>query len=493
MGTVFQAENTVTGKQVAVKWMHPHVSNNRDATERLLREARATSRLSHPNVVDVYDVVQDDQTLFLVMELLHGETLRSYLRREPNPKVHEFIGLLLPALAGVAAAHEHGVIHRDLKPDNIFLARVAGSRIPAIKVLDFGIAKLTAMHGMTLTETGVTLGTPLYMSLEQLRGDKNVDARADVYAFGVMLYEGLTGKLPYSATTLPELAIRVATTDPAPVKSLRPDLPTALARLVDWSIARDRAQRLPNVQTLFHELEVFARETSFREHMTDAGAPLPHLARGESTAHAEELPTGVIRRGDTIEAHETPDTLTAREVAARGRTRSRMRSRSLWIGLVAVAAIGVVGIVGAYFWLPGASSHPSAGVHPTTGTVPSERAPAITVSAALASPASPPPTAADAPDQRRADAHEPAVAAVPPPPTAANEVVAERAAAERSNAVSKAKSAQPAAPKRASVTHPTPTSRPSPAPASPNAGDGTDTDSSARPPAKRTAAEILAF
>jgi serine/threonine-protein kinase len=126
-----------------------------------LREARAASSLNHPNVVDVYDVLHDGERLFLVMELLHGETLRAFLERDPQPKLSDFISLLLPAVAGVAAAHERGVIHRDLKPDNIFLERVAGSSHGIAKVLDFGIAKLAAPQGQTLTQTGAMLGTPL--------------------------------------------------------------------------------------------------------------------------------------------------------------------------------------------------------------------------------------------------------------------------------------------------------------------------------------------
>ncbi|HKU42268.1 MAG TPA: serine/threonine-protein kinase, partial [Polyangiales bacterium] len=263
MGTVFRAENVLTGKLVAIKCMHSQVAASADSTERLLREARAASSLSHPNVVDVYDLVLDGQIVFLVMELLRGETLRAYLQRNAQPPISEFIALILPALAGVAAAHENGVIHRDLKPDNIFLERVAGVRHGVAKVLDFGVAKLADARGQTLTQTGVAIGTPLYMSLEQLRGDKNIDARTDVYAFGVMLFEALTGQTPFQAQTLPELAIKVATTDPPPVKSLRPDIPTSLARIVDWAVARERSQRLPDIQTLIDELEVFAREHSF--------------------------------------------------------------------------------------------------------------------------------------------------------------------------------------------------------------------------------------
>jgi eukaryotic-like serine/threonine-protein kinase len=187
MGVVLEAENTQTGKRVAIKWLRAALASQPDAVERFLREARASARVRHPNVVDVYDVVQEADSAFLVMELLEGELLTAVLERGGIP-AHELIALLLDAMRGVAAAHKQGVIHRDIKPDNIFLEFESdrGRRTP--KVLDFGISKLSAGEPLSLTQAGVTLGTPLYMSLEQLRGADDIDERTDVYAFGVILY-----------------------------------------------------------------------------------------------------------------------------------------------------------------------------------------------------------------------------------------------------------------------------------------------------------------
>jgi serine/threonine protein kinase len=278
MGTVLRAKNKLTGKEVALKWMHSSASLSSEAAARLLREAEAASRLNHPNVVNVFDVMYEGETLFLVMELLEGETLRAYLNRESTPKITSLIAMLLPAMHGVAAAHERGVIHRDLKPDNIFLVRGHGSSGALhAKVVDFGVAKVLNSEGMTLTRTGTSIGTPLYMSLEQLRADEDIDQRTDVYAFGVILYEAITGRLPYTATTLTEFAIKVATTLPTPVKELRPDVPSTLANVVEWAIARNREDRLANMGALIRELEPFAQEHSFRAELSDPELTTPQL------------------------------------------------------------------------------------------------------------------------------------------------------------------------------------------------------------------------
>jgi len=330
MGTVFRAENLLTGKHVALKCLHSPLTATREATQRLLREARATSSVSHPNVVDIYDVVHDGDLVCLVMELLQGETLRSYLQRNQQPKISEFIALLLPALGGAAAAHARGVIHRDLKPDNIFLARVPGAPHAVAKLLDFGISKLSAADSGTLTRTGAALGTPLYMSLEQLRGDKNIDARTDVYAIGVILYEAISGCLPQHADTLPELAIKLATTDSRPLKSLRPDIPTSLARLIDWALSRDREQR-PSLQTLIEELQVFARDYSFREQLTQADTAVPRLA---AVVAPVEASLSIAPRASALD--DEPSTLRARELPrsyTRG-GRTRWRSFSIAVGLL---------------------------------------------------------------------------------------------------------------------------------------------------------------
>ncbi|HEX5658855.1 MAG TPA: serine/threonine-protein kinase [Polyangiales bacterium] len=293
MGVVIEAENVVTGRQVAVKWLHPSLAGNQEASMRLMREATATCRIRHPNVVDVYDVINEGDAIYLVMELLEGEPLEALLDRGGVP-FHELIALIIPAMRGVAEAHRLGIIHRDVHPANIFLAKAAHSTQAVPKVLDFGISKI-ASDGPSLTRSGTTLGTPLYMSYEQLCNARDVDQRADVYSFGVILYEALTGQSPFWGETFAELAVKIATGTPVPPKQLVPTLPTALDRIIQWAIARDREDRIPDLQTLIRELEPFASQHAFRSQMTEAELAMPRLQpRGEASESRNDAPAPSI-------------------------------------------------------------------------------------------------------------------------------------------------------------------------------------------------------
>jgi serine/threonine-protein kinase len=276
MGVVVEAENVVTGKRVAIKWMHPQIAARAEAAERFLREARASARVRHPNVVDVYDAVHEGDTCFIVMELLEGEPLSLVLTRGGMP-AHELIAILLDAMRGVVAAHRQGVIHRDIKPDNIFLA-IESDHTPAVpKVLDFGISKVLGAEVMSLTRTGATIGTPMYMSYEQLCGVKDIDGRTDVYAFGVVLYEALTGQPPFQAENLPQLIAKLTNTLPVPPKQVRADIPAALDQIVLRAMAKERESRTRTLEQLIRELTPFASAESFRAQMTEQSAAIPNV------------------------------------------------------------------------------------------------------------------------------------------------------------------------------------------------------------------------
>jgi serine/threonine protein kinase len=276
MGAVLEAENTLTQKRVAIKLMNPSLRDNSEAVERLVREAQASCRIRHQNVVDVYDVVREKDALFLIMELLEGEPMSALLERGGVP-AHEFIELVLQAMRGVAAAHRVGVIHRDIHPGNILLAREPPSTLVVPKVLDFGIAKLRDSRERSLTGSGVTMGTPLYMSYEQLCSARDIDARTDIYPFGVILYQGLTGQQPFAASVLTELLVKLATEPPLAPKQLAPEIPTALDRLICWALERDRDKRISSMDAFIDELEPFASARAFRTQMTDAQRTLPAI------------------------------------------------------------------------------------------------------------------------------------------------------------------------------------------------------------------------
>ena len=231
MGAVDEAENTLTLKRAAIKWLHPRLMTIPLASQRLVQEARAAAKIRHPNVVDVYDVVLDGDSVFLVMELLVGEPLSSFLMHERR-YVHEVVAALLPAMRGAAAAHAAGIVHRDIKPDNIFLARAPESGEVVPTLIDFGISRMLDAGENRLTHSGMTVGTPRYVSFEQLCGARDVDQRADVYAFGVIMYEAVVGRPPYDAGSLGEQAMSfVASSPPAP-KSVRPLVPSKLDSII---------------------------------------------------------------------------------------------------------------------------------------------------------------------------------------------------------------------------------------------------------------------
>lgn len=256
MGVILEAEQLRTRKLVAIKWMSAARGEEKSPgrVERFLREARAVANIQDPNVVQLYDVGDSDGVPFLVLERLHGESLRARLARGAMA-LDEVASVLRGVLSGVAAVHRAGIVHRDLKPDNIFLCRPIGEDAqyaaspPTAKVLDFGVAamRVTTQDGLaSLTRTGALLGTPAYMALEQLTGG-SVDARADIYALGALSYEMLTGRLPFEARSAPELAVLLATQEPTPPSKYAPTLPRALEAVILRALSRKADARYQDV------------------------------------------------------------------------------------------------------------------------------------------------------------------------------------------------------------------------------------------------------
>jgi eukaryotic-like serine/threonine-protein kinase len=252
MGVVFAATQLATGRTVALKWMtfearYRSEAERAHAFQRFAREAQVTARIRHPHVVDVLDASRDPETPYLVMEFLEGGSLRALLDREGGLPFARALELLLPILDAVAEAHRHGVVHRDLKPDNVFLVPKGGALVP--KVLDFGVSRLAVGDGneASLTRTGTVLGTPAYMPLEQLRGQGDVDARTDIYALGVLFYEMLSGRRPFDARNAPDYAALLASERPTPLSRHRPELRGAREAAIMRALNRAPEDRYPDV------------------------------------------------------------------------------------------------------------------------------------------------------------------------------------------------------------------------------------------------------
>jgi serine/threonine-protein kinase len=245
MGMVYAATQPLIGKRVAIKVLKPDVGTNHNAVERFIDEARVVNQIEHPNIVDIFAFGQlPDSRHYFVMEWLRGESLGSCLERGPLP-VAAVCDILLPLIRALAAAHEHGVVHRDLKPDNVFLTERAGQF--HIKLLDFGVAKLshkdaTGAKQAGHTATGVIVGTPLYLSPEQARGH-HVDYRADIYALGVIAFHAATGAPPFTADNPMEVVAKHIIEPPRRPSTLAPEIPVELDELILASLAKDPSRR----------------------------------------------------------------------------------------------------------------------------------------------------------------------------------------------------------------------------------------------------------
>jgi eukaryotic-like serine/threonine-protein kinase len=261
MGIVLSAVHLHLQERVAIKMLSPELSSQGDAVRRFLREARAACRIKSEHVARVSDVgAFESGAPFLVMEYLEGQDLAQWLAENGRSNVTEAVGFVLQASEAIAEAHALGIVHRDLKPANLFLAR-RFEGTPWIKVLDFGISKLaqglTTGANAALTDSAAVMGSPLYMSPEQLRAARGVDLRADIWGIGVILYELLSARPPFSGETLPEVSVKIAVDRPASLRELRRDVPAALEAAIFRCLEKDPKRRFQNVADLARALAPF--------------------------------------------------------------------------------------------------------------------------------------------------------------------------------------------------------------------------------------------
>ena len=258
MAAVWAGLNERTGKQVALKVILPTFARVPEAMELFRREALAASKVNHPNVVSIFDVIEHEGMTCIVMELLEGETLEAYLRKHGRLDLTEAAALLLPAMRGVAAANARGVVHRDLKPGNLFLCKDSEGRLLTTKVLDFGIAMSAERLLDFASASGaqpVRFGTPAYMAPEDIEYPQMVDSRSDVYGFGVLLFEVLAGTVPFPGEPSQELLTRILEEAPPKMATHRADLPPVVQDVLDRTLAKDPKDRFPDVEHLIRVME----------------------------------------------------------------------------------------------------------------------------------------------------------------------------------------------------------------------------------------------
>ena len=389
MGIVYRAYDAVLDRTVALKTYRQDLMDTGEARRRFEREVRTASKLSHPNVVVVYDGGVEGEVPFLAMELLEGRTLEAELKARGRLPVSESLSILFSVGEALTYAHSMGVIHRDLKPANVFLT--ADGRL---KILDFGIAKIEGSG----TATTVPIGTPSYMSPEQVHGQP-IDARADVFAVGILAYELLTGVTPFRGDSLTAVLFSVVSAEPMPPTTVDPSLPAALDGVIARALAKDPATRLPTIAALVDELAAAfgVRATATEEAMRGAlavsvAAPAaePPRAALDTTFGSPPAPTDAPEPEPEPVAARRPSPLVA-----------------AGIGVPVLVAAGVAG----WLWLRD---------RPATEPVPP---PAATPAAGMAAvppgapaPAAVPPTPlAEAPEPPAAPTAAPEVALAPPP------------------------------------------------------------------------------
>lgn len=270
MASVFKAHDPGIGRDVAIKFLHASLCEDEEYRARFLREARASGGLSHPNIVTVHDVGEIDGRPYMAMELLDGESLADVLEPGKPLPIRDVVVMSIQLARALDYSHKRGIVHRDIKPGNI--ARSKGTL--DIKVMDFGIAHMESSKGEQRTRVGDVLGTPQYMSPEQINGEK-IDGRADLFSVGIVMYQMLTGQRPFTGDSVVNLALKIAKEEPTPLNKLRPNIPASLRRVVDRCLAKAPDDRFPSGAELADALTRVLAEIDEESHAVDRPRIIP--------------------------------------------------------------------------------------------------------------------------------------------------------------------------------------------------------------------------
>ena len=414
MGVVVAATHLALGHKVAIKFLLPGAVQTPATLERFAREARAAARLRSDHAARVLDVgTLANGSPYMVMEYLEGSDLGAVVQERGALRIEDANEFVLQACDAVAEAHALGIVHRDLKPRNLFLTRKT-SGAPYVKVLDFGISKLTTITGQdhSLTKTSDVMGSPNYMAPEQIRSSRDVDERTDVWALGVILYELITGRVPFLADTVPQLCALVLEMQPTPLEELRPETPPELRHVIARCLQKDPGARFGSVTELASALAALVAQpgnASTVRWSSDAPPPAAKLKTTGSSARVLVSGGTSVTWGDTLLG----------PVKRRG-------SRWVAIAVIAMCALGALAF-GVTKWRARPASSNATGATGATSTVAASAAampmmPASAVPSAMPSESPTPTTDAAAPRARvdsGAPAHPPPATSTAPKPSSA--------------------------------------------------------------------------
>ncbi len=436
MGAVYEAEHVGLGKRFAIKFVDPEFATDERVVARFAREARAMSAIESAHIVTVFDAGTEDGRPFLVMELLRGEDLGQRLRREMRVPVGEAMHIVAQVLKGLARAHAAGIVHRDLKPDNVFLVKSDTDPLFA-KIVDFGISKIERPRANTtplaLTGRGTVLGTPFYMSPEQAQAMTDVDARADLYSVGAILFECLTGRPPHTGESYEQVILSICMREAPELRAIEPKISAEVSRFVARALARDRLERYGSAERMLAALHEVAPAEKARvpldpgpvETLLSPGVATPPQPISAQTRVGVAMLSPVPSEPAVTSAPASTVTSPPEPAPARVASAPRLtppappkKRTTRSVAVVATAAIATLTGVGATLGIilaldkKPASTTPSATASEPPITITSAIATAIASPIASAPPSAAPAESVSAPPATSAPAIVPAVAPV---------------------------------------------------------------------------------
>jgi serine/threonine-protein kinase len=438
MGAVYEGENTLIRRRVAIKVLHAANTNSVESVRRFEREAQAAGQIGNDHILEVLDLGSlPNGDRYLVMEYLDGETLAERIERFGRLTPAQIAPLARQFLEALVSAHAAGIIHRDLKPENIFILRSKAGRTDFVKLIDFGISKFSRSfegNEQRMTRADAVLGTPCYMSPEQARGASKTDVRSDIYSCGVILYEAVTGRLPFEGTSFNDLMFKIALSDaPSPLLAM-PDLDPEFADIINHAIARDPNKRFASAALFAEALDAWSAKNGVTEALAYTPAAPESLARqvviarnAPTLTNEEETTSPAIRRteGAGGDLRKTGTEESWARSKAEPMPQNPRGSRRRTIAMASAAGLILVGLAIAVLARPGwepqprpvaaAAQLPAQAAATASSPTPSATAPAPTVSAAAEAPATSagqPAVASTSPPSRH-DTAKPAAAARP--------------------------------------------------------------------------------